>query len=289
MARVLVRAVCLAREGGEVAEMVASLGWLALEQEQAGHLLEQANCVVRLLLGRGEQERAREGAAMVPGGVLEQAGREWRGEGGSLPGSAVREHLALHTYLSAMEAFNDWFDHFHQGKPGRPVLQEGASFTEKVAHEQKEKVYQGELERWRGGQQVGSSSVSLLHLSLSQVQSRQAEDRLRALLTFPGGWLLEQEEEEGEDTMDTREQEEEARSQELASLRRQLLPRSVLLLHSLLHSTGQHSKAVQLADLVAEEGHQLYQAFNQVGAGGWAFESYKLLHMSGSLAISPYS
>ena len=51
-----------------------------------------------------------------------------------------------------MEAFNDWFDHFHKGQPVRPVLAEGASFTEKVAHEQRERVYQGEMERWRGGQ-----------------------------------------------------------------------------------------------------------------------------------------
>ena len=62
----------------------------------------------------------------------------------------MREHLALQTHLSAMEAFNDWFDHFHKGQPVRPVLAEGASFTEKVAHEQRERVYQGDMERWRG-------------------------------------------------------------------------------------------------------------------------------------------
>ena len=76
----------------------------------------------------------------------------------------MREHLALQTHLSAMEAFNDWFDHFHKGQPVRPVLAEGASFTEKVAHEQRERVYQGEMERWRGGQ-VGSSNPATFHLS----------------------------------------------------------------------------------------------------------------------------
>lgn len=35
------------------------------------------------------------------------------------------------------------------------------------------------------------------------VQSRQAEEKIRAVLTFPGGWLME--EEQGDDTMDTRE------------------------------------------------------------------------------------
>ena len=92
-------------------------------------------------------------SSVLKGAVLEQATKEWKGaEGGELPGGAVREHLALQTYLSAMEAFNDWFDHFHKGQPVKPVLAEGASFTEKVAHEQRERVYQGEMERWRGGQ-----------------------------------------------------------------------------------------------------------------------------------------
>ena len=169
-------AVELAR-AGSAEEMVASLGWLALDLDQAGHLLVQANSVVRKLLLSGDTDMARTAAAMVPGGfllivivstkrlvhffhlisvigsVLEQATKEWRGaEGGELPGGAVREHLALQTHLSAMEAFNDWFDHFHKGQPVRPVLAEGASFTEKVAHEQRERVYQGDMERWRGGQ-----------------------------------------------------------------------------------------------------------------------------------------
>ena len=96
--------------------------------------------------------------------MLEQATKEWRGsDGGELPGGAVREHLALQTHLSAMEAFNDWFDHFHKGQPVRPVLAEGASFTEKVAHEQRERVYQGEMERWRGGQ-VGCLNTLTFHI-----------------------------------------------------------------------------------------------------------------------------
>merc|ERR1711971_1482059 len=43
--------------------------------------------------------------------------------------------------------------------------------------------------------------------------------------------------------------------------RRLLVPRTVTLLHSLLHSTGQHGQCVALADTVADEGHALYQAF----------------------------
>ena len=81
------------------------------------------------------------------------------------------------------------------------------------------------------------------------------------MLVFPGGWLVEDEREE-DVTMEVEgcstDQEREA---ELASLRRLLVPRTVTLLHSLLHSTGQHQQCVSLADTVADEGHALYQAF----------------------------
>ena len=101
----------------------------------------------------------------------------------------------------------------------------------------------------------------MYNLNFKVVQSRQAEERIRAVLVFPGGWLVEDEREEDE-TMEVEgfstDQEREA---ELASLRRLLVPRTVTLLHSLLHSTGQHQQCVALADTVADEGHALYQAF----------------------------
>ena len=67
------------------------------------------------------------------------------------------------------------------------------------------------------------------------VQSRQAEEKIRAILTFPGCWLLEEDE-----TMDTRdggEQQVESMGQR-AELRSYLLSRTVTLLLSLLHSPG---------------------------------------------------
>ena len=62
----MVAAVELARSGSPE-EMVTSLGWLALDHDQAGHLLVQANSVVRKLLLDGDTDRARAAAAMVPG------------------------------------------------------------------------------------------------------------------------------------------------------------------------------------------------------------------------------
>jgi len=246
MDQMVVAAVMKAR-AFDKKQMVESLTWLCHDiNSQAGDLIVQANCVVRLLLLDGEVELARTGAGMVPPAVLERVGREWRGEESGLPSPAVREHLALQTYLTALEAFNDWFDHFHRGQPVKPILAANPSFTEKVAHEQREKVYQAEVERWRGGQMV---------------QSRQAEEKITAVLTFPGGWLTE--EDQNDETMDTGEEgEEEAdRLQQLEKLRKMIIPRTVLLLHSLLHSTGQYAKSVAIADLVSSEQYGIYHSF----------------------------
>ena len=101
---------------------------------------------------------------------------------------------------------------------------------------------------------------TVLHFELFQVvQSRQAEERIRAVLAFPGGWLVEDEREE-DVAMEVEGFSDQEREAELVALRRLLVPRTVTLLHSLLHSTGQHQQSVALADTVADEGHALYQA-----------------------------
>ena len=63
--------------------------------------------------------------------------------------------------------------------------------------------------------------------------------------------------------MDTRETDsEEERQSQMSSLRKSLVPRTVTLLHSLLHTTGQFAKSVALADLVASDQHAIYTAFS---------------------------
>ena len=47
-----------------------------------------------------------------------------------------------------MESFDDWFNHYHHGKPTRPTAPEGGSFTDKVAFEHQLKLYEQEKERW---------------------------------------------------------------------------------------------------------------------------------------------
>ena len=177
MDKIVVSAVMMARERSQQ-EMVDSLQWLTHDPDlQAADLMVQCNAVVRRLLLDNELETARRATDLVPASIMEAATRDWRGDGGScLPPAAVKEILALQSYLTAIESFNDWFDHYHKGQPTKPVLGSNPSFTERVAHEQREKQFMVEMERWRSGQLV---------------QSRNTEDRLRAVLTFPGGWLLE--------------------------------------------------------------------------------------------------
>lgn len=252
MAAITVAAVAHARQGDSpnLEEMVESLGWLSHSSDQAVELLDQTNAVIRRLLASGQLELATRAAGMVPKDTVARVAKAWReGEesGEGLPGGCVREHLALQVYLAAQEAFSDWFDHFHRGQPRRPVLADKPSFTDKVAHEQKEKLYAAELERWRGGQLI---------------QARETEHKLREVLTFPGGWLLVEEEQEGDETEMLDEVEEERR-RELTSLRQQLIPQTLALLHTVHHNTGQYKECLALADLVASDKHRLFTAFNK--------------------------
>lgn len=48
-----------------------------------------------------------------------------------------------------MESFNDWFSLYHHNQPSKPTLIQGATFTEKVAHEHRMKKYQQEIDRWQ--------------------------------------------------------------------------------------------------------------------------------------------
>jgi len=228
--------------------MVASLGWLTHHPDQIKDLLYQTNAVIRRLLSLGQVELAGEALAKVGRDTQAQVLAAWRDRAtdDSLDDNLVREYLALKVYLEAQETFSDWFDHFHRGQPIRPIMPQNATFTEKVAHEQKEKQYLVELNRWRGGQLI---------------QSRQAEEKLKQVLQFAGGWLLEaQNVDDDEGMMD---EEQAKRQSEMSALRTELIPQTFLLLHSVLHNTGQYQAAINLANLLADESTSNYAAFSK--------------------------
>lgn len=49
----------------------------------------------------------------------------------------------------AHDAFNDWFEHYHNAKPAKPEAPHKPSFTERVAFEHQQKQFEAELARWQ--------------------------------------------------------------------------------------------------------------------------------------------
>ena len=62
--------------------------------------------------------------------------------------NAIAEHLCWQNYFKSKEAFGDWFEHFHRGKPVQPQLPDNPSFTDRAAHGEKSKQYAIDLERY---------------------------------------------------------------------------------------------------------------------------------------------
>ena len=63
--------------------------------------------------------------------------------------NALREYFCVKAYLEAVASFDEWFPLFHRGKPEAPGDVAGATFTEKIAHEQRVKAYEAERGRWQ--------------------------------------------------------------------------------------------------------------------------------------------
>ena len=63
--------------------------------------------------------------------------------------NTVREYLCIGAYLDAHDSFNDWFQYYQNAKPQQPQMPAGANFTERVAHEHRQKQYEAEMDSWR--------------------------------------------------------------------------------------------------------------------------------------------
>lgn len=131
---------------------ILALDYLMYNPRQGSEALWQANFLVRSFLSQGNIEAARASFNKVTPEIL-----------GFLKGvdimfdttlplkdqCSVREYFCLKAYLESQDVFNDWFQHFHHGKPHPPSpLQSGPTFTEKVAMDHKKKQYEAELDRW---------------------------------------------------------------------------------------------------------------------------------------------
>ncbi|XP_059582059.1 nuclear pore complex protein Nup107 isoform X2 [Alligator mississippiensis] len=220
------------------------IDWLVFDPAQRAEALKQSNAIMRKFLASKKHEAAKDVFVKIPHDSIAEIYNQWEEQGMDSPlppedDNAIREHLCIRAYLEAHETFNEWFKHMNSA-PQKPTLLSQASFTEKVAHEHKEKKYEMDYGIWKG----------LLDALTADVK----EKMYNVLLFVDGGWMVDVR----EDAVDDPE-----RTHQMILLRKLCLPMMCFLLHTVLHSTGQYQECLRLSDTVASERHKLYMVFSK--------------------------
>uniref|UniRef100_A0A8C5TXG4 Nuclear pore complex protein n=1 Tax=Malurus cyaneus samueli TaxID=2593467 RepID=A0A8C5TXG4_9PASS len=220
------------------------IDWLVFDPAQRAEALKQSNAIMRKFLASKKHEAAKDVFVKIPQDSIAEIYNQWEEQGMDTPlpaedDNAIREHLCIRAYLEAHETFNEWFKHMNSA-PQKPSLLPQASFTEKVAYEHKEKKYEMDYGIWKG----------LLDALTADVK----EKMYNVLLFVDGGWMVDVREDAEDDP---------ERTHQMILLRKLCLPMMCFLLHTVLHSTGQHQECLRLADMVASERHKLYMVFSK--------------------------
>uniref|UniRef100_A0A8D0G5Q5 Nuclear pore complex protein n=1 Tax=Sphenodon punctatus TaxID=8508 RepID=A0A8D0G5Q5_SPHPU len=220
------------------------IDWLVFDPAQRAEALKQSNAIMRKFLASKKHEAAKEVFVKIPQDSIAEIYNQWEEQGMDSPlpaedDNAIREHLCIRAYLEAHETFNDWFKHMNS-VPQKPTLLPQASFTEKVAHEHKEKKYEMDYGIWKG----------LLDALTADVK----EKMYNVLLFVDGGWMVDVREDAEDDP---------ERTHQMILLRKLCLPMMCFLLHTVLHSTGQYQECLRLADMISSERHTLYTVFSK--------------------------
>ncbi|XP_032202976.1 nuclear pore complex protein Nup107 isoform X3 [Mustela erminea] len=220
------------------------IDWLVFDPAQRAEALKQGNAIMRKFLASKKHEAAKEVFVKIPQDSIAEIYNQWEEQGMESPlpaedDNAIREHLCIRAYLEANETFNEWFKHMNSA-PQKPTLIPQATFTERVAHEHKEKKYEMDYVIWKGHLDALTADVK--------------EKMYNVLLFVDGGWMVDVREDAEEDH---------ERTHQMVSLRKLCLPMLCFLLHTILHSTGQYQECLQLADMVSSERHKLYLVFSK--------------------------
>ncbi|KGL82140.1 Nuclear pore complex protein Nup107, partial [Tinamus guttatus] len=220
------------------------IDWLVFDPAQRAEALKQSNAIMRKFLASKKHEAAKDVFVKIPQDSIAEIYNQWEEQGMDTPlpaedDNAIREHLCIRAYLEAHETFNDWFKHMNSA-PQKPSLLPQASFTEKVAHEHKEKKYEMDYGIWKGHLDALTADVK--------------EKMYNVLLFVDGGWMVDVREDAEDDP---------ERTHQMTLLRKLCLPMMCFLLHTVLHSTGQYQECLRLADTVASERHKLYTVFSK--------------------------
>ncbi|XP_075228715.1 nuclear pore complex protein Nup107 [Lycorma delicatula] len=233
---------------------VSALDWVVFYPQQRTEALWQANALIRSFLTLNKLDAARMAFNKIPSDSIELIASQCHIESRmqtdehdyqNMPvkvAASIREYLCHKAYLDAQEGFSDWFHHYHNARPVVPVKPGGsATFTEKVAYDHRMVQYNGELERWK---------AAMAH------QTKCVKAQLYNVLVFPdGGWMVDA---EAEDQL---------RQQQMKSLRNLCLPKVILLLHTVLQSSGEYGECMKLADLVVSEQYELYKVYSRQQLG----------------------
>uniref|UniRef100_A0A8C9DEI2 Nuclear pore complex protein n=1 Tax=Prolemur simus TaxID=1328070 RepID=A0A8C9DEI2_PROSS len=220
------------------------IDWLVFDPAQRAEALKQGNAIMRKFLASKKHEAAKEVFVKIPQDSIAEIYNQWEEQGMESPlpaedDNAIREHLCIRAYLEAHETFNEWFKHMNSA-PQKPTLMPQPTFTEKVAHEHKEKKYEMDYGIWKGHLDALTADVK--------------EKMYNVLLFVDGGWMVDVREDAEEDP---------ERTHQMVLLRKLCLPMLCFLLHTILHSTGQYQECLQLADMVSSERHKLYLVFSK--------------------------
>uniref|UniRef100_A0A8C4VN89 Nuclear pore complex protein n=1 Tax=Gopherus evgoodei TaxID=1825980 RepID=A0A8C4VN89_9SAUR len=220
------------------------IDWLVFDPAQRAEALKQSNAIMRNFLASKKHEAAKDVFVKIPQDSIAEIYNQWEEQGMDSPlpaedDNAIREHLCIRAYLEAHETFNEWFKHMNSA-PQKPTLLPQASFTERVAHEHKEKKYEMDYGIWKG--------------LLDAVTADVKEKMYNVLLFVDGGWMVDVREDAEDDP---------ERTHQMILLRKLCLPMICFLLHTVLHSTRQYQECLRLADVVASERHKLYVVFSK--------------------------
>ncbi|XP_041979773.1 nuclear pore complex protein Nup107 [Aricia agestis] len=238
------RTTAVEKDKSMIAKGIASLEWLALIKNQLQEALWLNNDMVRMLILIGNTE-----AAMS---CIKNIRNLFPNFLNDIPTSTseVREHLCLKSYLEALEAFASWYRHFISGQPKDvEPLPPGASFSDKVHHEQRTAQVEQQKAHWKN---------AILH------QSRHTKSLLYNVLLFPGGWLQDESDSSSSQNFSTDEKEE--RLKQLESLRRLCIPEVTVLILKILQSNDDidnHREALKISHYLAAENRGLYNVFTK--------------------------
>lgn len=230
---------------------ISSLELLTYQQDQRTELLWQANAMMRSFMAQRKIDAVKKAFATIPSDSI-QLLMQFHGGKNNLPAKAecaICEHLGHQTYIAAIDGYNDWIEIFYNKKPKQPTAVKGRNFTEKVAGEHQEQLYQQELSRWK--------------MNLAE-HTKIAKDLLYNVLLFPErGWLVDPEEVTPEFNSEAEVNAWENRKFQMENLRKLHIPDIVLLLHKILTLAEEHHECMKLCDELATEQNQLYAVFSK--------------------------